>query len=88
MILPQEVEVELNSFAIKYYEDKGYEISRKLDKYKRLKVIKGTKIFVNVKDLPNNSSVFIKVKCDYCNEIINKRYIEYFKNKTTLVNKD
>jgi hypothetical protein len=66
MILTDLVEITLASTNTRYYEDKGYIISRIKDKYGNLKVKRGTKIIVKVEDLIENSTTKIKVKCDGC----------------------
>lgn len=68
LVLPQEVEVGLHGKNIKYYEDKGYIIHRQKNKQYKWTVPKGTKILVNVEDLPSNSNKSIIFQCDYCKE--------------------
>ena len=85
MLITKEVEVKLVGNTIKYYEDKGYPIPRYEFKNK-LKVKQGTKIKVNVKDLPPSSEVKIECLCDYCLEegienILPKLYKDYIKQK-------
>jgi DNA-binding MarR family transcriptional regulator/ribosomal protein S27E/very-short-patch-repair endonuclease len=80
MILTREVEIKLGNGNTKYYEDKGYEIPRKKDKWRQITVPRGTKIKVKVEDLSNNNSSKINVKCDNCNKIVyNIRWINYNK---------
>lgn len=65
LILPQEVEVKINSNNIDYYRNKNY-------KCNNTDIIK-----VSVDDLSENSKIKVQYKCDYCNEIftnIIKRY--------------
>ena len=52
MLLTKEVEVNLISQNIPYYEKLGYTIPRRKNKYGRLGVPLGTKLMVNIKDLP------------------------------------
>jgi hypothetical protein len=55
MILSKCVDVKISNNQIKYYKDLGYNVKG------------GNEIMsVNVLDLPNNSGVKIKVKCDIC----------------------
>ena len=68
------VYVGLNGKTIKYYENLGYEIPRKIDKYDRITVPKKSKIKVKVKDLQKGSHVLVDVKCDYCEEILRIPY--------------
>lgn len=76
-ILSTEVEVTLCSRNIKWYENLGYEIPRRIDKYGKLTVKQGTKIMVKVEDLPQGSNVDIDVTCDNCNKIYKLDYYKY-----------
>ena len=76
-LISTEVEVILNSTTIKYYEDLGYEILRYKDKNGRMKVKKGTKITIKVKDLKTKSDTKIKVKCDECGNEYIMMYKDY-----------
>ena len=79
-LISKEVEVNLNSMNIKYYEDLGYEIPRYKDKWGKLVVKRGTKIVVKVKDLQKGSNIKVKVKCDCCGkeyEMIYQIYLKY-----------
>lgn len=49
-----------------YFESLGYTIPRYTDKQGRLKVKRGTKIEVNIQDLPKNSSIKLTKICDFC----------------------
>ena len=79
-LLSTEVEVNLCSRNIKRYENLGYEIPRRIDKYGKLTVRQNTKIIVKVKDLPQGSNVVVDVICDNCNKIYRLSYYDY--NKT------
>lgn len=81
MILDESVEVTLNSANISYYEKIGYLIPRTLDNRGRLRVEKGTKIYVNPNDLTNRSTFSIRVSCDYCNE---EKYVKYSDYKQSI----
>lgn len=75
MILSKYVSVKISNNQIKYYKDKGYDV-------KGCNEIKA----ILVTDLPNNSGVKIKVKCDVCDtekEISLNRYKNNTKNLTT-----
>ena len=89
LILPQEVEIKLNSRNIKHFEDKGYPIPRRKDKRGEITVSRGTTIIVKVEDLLPSSQAMVKCLCDYClkndKEVIYKtKYIDYLtaKNKS------
>lgn len=88
LILPQEAEIELGGRNIKHFEEKGYKIPKRLDRYGRLTIPKGTKIIVNVLDLQRYSQVKIKIKCDYCNNIFEVYYTNYIKQKENNLIKD
>ena len=70
LILPQKIEITLNRSTTRYYENIGYYIPRQRDKRGRLTVKEGTKITVDVLDLPKNSHELIEVSCDCCNKKI------------------
>jgi len=82
MLLTEEVEIILHNKTIKHYEDLGYEIPRRKDNQGRLKIAKGTKIKVKIKDLQDGSNVCVDISCDCCNEIIfpSTRWYSYKKN--------
>lgn len=87
MLLTKEVEVGLVSSVIKHYEDLGYKIPRRKDKYGILSVKSGTKIIVKVNDLPITSLVKVEVECDYCGESHPKVYGKYISGRK-LIEKD
>jgi len=76
MLLTKEVEVELSSNTIFYYETLGYKIPRIYNKYWGSRVKRGTKILVKVEDLHDVSRALVDVKCDgnNCEEILNNLY--------------
>ncbi|MBE6069961.1 MAG: hypothetical protein E7211_20050 [Clostridium lundense] len=90
MLISKEVEVTLAGKWIKYYEDLGYEIPRVTREYKRegkgiTKVTMcptGTKIVVDIKDVPLGSSARVKCKCDNCGRITEMQYDKYIKQNT------
>lgn len=87
-LITKEIEVTLSNNA-RYYEDLGYLIPRKKDKWGSITIPRGTKILVKVEDLPNNSNVKgIKIKCD--NPECNNLYLSptTWQNYRKNVNKD
>jgi len=58
------VEVVLNPRTIKHYENLGYSIPRVIDKQGKLRVKRGTKIWVKVSDLPPNSNTPVTAICE------------------------
>jgi len=77
-ILSKEVEIGLNSRAIKWYGTIGYEIPKTKDKWGNISTPRGTKITVNVEDLSDSSSTLVDIKCDCCgDEFIGVRWFEY-----------
>jgi len=70
MLITKEVEVELSGTNIEYFENKGYEIPRRVDKQGRENVKRGTKIKVKVEDLKDNSDALVSVQCDDSGEIL------------------
>ena len=80
-LISEYVEVGLCSANIKYYENLGYEIPRRIDNEYRLTVPRGTKIKVKVSDLPYGSNVYVDVRCDCCQNIRSITYNNYNRNK-------
>ena len=64
-IITKEVEVRLWGNTVEYYNDFGY-----VGKH-------GDIIVVKVEDLSNCSTVFVKVKCDYCGKEKDIKYVNY-----------
>ena len=62
-LISKEVEINLHPSNIKYYEELGYYIPKKIGKY-AITVSIGTTIKVKVEDLPKGSNVKVEVKCD------------------------
>ena len=75
MILTDKIDIKISNNQIKYYKEKGYNVKG------------GNEIItVNVNDLPSNSGVKVKVKCDICGkekEITLNRYHINTKKLTT-----
>lgn len=78
-LISAEVEVNLNCNTFQHYERLGYEIPRYADKYGNLKFKRGTKIIVNVADLPKGATVYVDVQCDYCKTVKKLMYSDYQK---------
>lgn len=76
-LLSKEVEITLCSKTIKWYENLGYEIPRRINKYGKLSVEQNTKIFVQVQDLPLGSNVIVDVLCDNCGKTYPLSYYNY-----------
>lgn len=64
MLLTKEVEINLNSANIKYYEQLGYKIPRYKNKHGKFTVSRGTKILIKIKDIQLGSGSLINAKCD------------------------
>ena len=66
-LLTKEVEVVVNSRNVKYYEDLGYDIPKYYNKNKKKDVyIRGSKIRVDVNDLPVGSHYRVECECEVC----------------------
>lgn len=81
-IITKEVEVLLVNNA-KWYEEKGYEIPRRKDKWGRIKIPSHSLIKIKVEDLYPGSDKKIEFACDHCGKILNivwKDYIKYNHN--------
>lgn len=83
LILPQTVEMKVTSQNFKYYQDKGYEIPKRINKNNKEVIDMLNTISVNVLDLPPSCSSIVKITCDYCNEI---SYVEWSKVYNSLNN--
>jgi len=93
MLITKEVEVVLSGNNIKHYEEKGYKIPRRIDKQGRLSLPVGSKIIVDVNDIPSGSKVEIQYMCDYCAEEghgvpISLGWSAYNNHKNDVINKD
>ena len=73
-LLSKKVEVVLCN-NIKYYESLGYNIPKKLNKNNQLVNDIGSKILVEIEDLPPYSNVNVNVKCDNCGKEYEKFFI-------------
>ena len=81
MLITKEVLVTLSGENIKWFENKGYEIPRRVDKQGRINVKKGTKLLVKVEDLSDNSDELVNVQCDISGEIFeNIKWKSYLSN--------
>ena len=77
-LITKEVEINLCSQMIPYYENLGYEIPRYYNKNSgeyRVKV--GSTIIVKVDDLPPYSGYRVDVECDCCGKMLNLQYAKY-----------
>lgn len=75
-ILEKEVWVSVSN-NVTYYEKLGYKIPRKKNKYGKVTIPRGTKILVNVDDLPIGSGVNLTKICDDCGTMVfNQKYYE------------
>jgi len=80
MLITKEVWVGVSSSNIQYYENLGYEIPRYYNEHHKIMLVKkGTKIKVNVNDLPNGSYVLVDVRCDGCEEILENMHWKDYK---------
>lgn len=66
MLLDKFINIPIISSRISYYESKGYDIPKYKDNWGRMKVKKNTEIKVKVKDLPKNSKIKVRWKCNNC----------------------
>ena len=78
-LLTKEVEVTLSPKNIKYYENLGYEIPKRLNKKGRLVYNQNVKIKVKVEDIPNGSHTLVEVQCDCCKKTKNIIYNNYIR---------
>lgn len=76
-ILSEEVEVNLWSSNISYYEELGYQIPRRIDNRGRNAVSIGSKIKVKIEHLRKGSHQLIDVCCDNCGKQYQIEYRNY-----------
>lgn len=76
-LVTREIEVNVVNNMIKYYESKGYKIPKYKAKDNKLKVKTGTKITINIKDLPKSSNLRVSVECDCCKSKYEAVYCNY-----------
>lgn len=77
-LISTEVEVNLVTSRIPYYENLGYKIPRVKDKSGILRVPKGTKLLVDVNDLSRGSNIKVIVECDDCKKQYPLQYKQYY----------
>lgn len=79
-LITKEVEVNLCSQMIPYYENLGYEIPRRRNSKGKMAVPPKTKIWVNVNDLPLGSGQLVEIECDGCHDIFKREYYRYIEH--------
>ena len=73
MLIPNQIiETQWSPAAKKWYENKGYEFTGY-----------GKILYVKPEDLPPNSRKLVKVKCEYCGEVIEKQWVYFLRGRTT-----
>ena len=73
MILSENVSVKVCHQNYKYYENKGYKITKELDKKNRI-TVPTQYITVKWTDIPHKSNQKIELKCDICEKKFDKEY--------------
>lgn len=73
MLITKEVEVRTTGRMIRYYQEKGYNAE-----YNILLIVK-------IEDLPNKSNVMVSAICDYCGELYEVRYADYYETTNGLI---
>ena len=81
MLLTQEVETGAGGVNKSYYKNLGYIVPEMKDNRNRWVTPKGTKIKVNVKDLPSCSMAKITYACDCCGKELIVRWVDYLRHK-------
>lgn len=77
-LLTKEIEINLSSQNIEYYEELGYEIPRYYNKSScTWRVKRGTKIIVNISDVPVNSHIKVDLDCNCCGKKYKALYLNY-----------
>lgn len=89
LLVSEYVTVSIRGSDLKRYEDLGYVIPTKINKYKKRVYNYRASLLVKLQDLPNGSSAKIDVICDYCGKTKSIAYKDYLRNKKNEVtNKD
>lgn len=80
MLLKDElVEVKVNSKTCQYYLDLGYSLPTHKNSRGKVAFSFGETIKVKPSDLKPSSNIKVKVKCDYCGKVYEKRYVDHVK---------
>lgn len=87
MILDKKIEVVCSGKLKKYYENLGYSLPYAKDKRGRIGIKKGSKIVIDIYDLPTFSQVKIKYKCDDCGSEKESNAQTIFSRKNSQYNK-
>lgn len=85
MLISKTAKVRITMKNKDYYINKGYEINTYYDKDHHERVKNNTYIDVSIKDLPLNSNAIVEIQCDYCKEVILKKYRDYIRQLTNSV---
>lgn len=72
MLIEQTLKIKWHSNNKKHFESLGYKFTKMKDIFN-----------INVNQLQNNSTIKVKVQCDYCKNIIEKSYSSYLNGKST-----
>ena len=78
-LITKEVEVTLGVKNVKFYEDLGYEIPKKKNKWGKVTIPRGTKIKVKVEDLQEGSKAIVECVCDNCKQFLPPKYYRDYK---------
>ena len=79
-LITKEVEVGIRGSNTKYYEDLGYTMPLKMNKYGKMVIDQDTKIVVKVEDLKPNSGIKVDTECDCCSKPSRMTYQGYTKH--------
>jgi len=71
LIIDQEIKVKAMYRNIEHYKSIGYEINKGMQE-----------LSVKVEDLPINSHLKIKIRCDYCQCIFERSYRDHIKHQS------
>lgn len=89
LLVDEYVEVKIVARNTKYYLGLGYELPCHINKYGKRVTTQGAMIKVKVRDLPENSNVKVKIKCDYCGEIFEDTLNNYRRHcNESIIKKD
>lgn len=76
-LISTSAKVKVTSKNAKYYEELGYTIPHKINKYNDYVIAVNEEIIVNVNDLPRYSNAKVIVKCDCCGKEKQEEYSRY-----------
>lgn len=83
MLIQSKVEMTCSGSNKRYLESLGYQLPYTKDNRGRIGIKKGTKILVDLKDVPKYSNIRVKYKCDICGGVFETPYYSIFTRESS-----